>query len=224
METDKIPHLTPLKKSAGQIRNQQLKNIVTMLTHRGLLDENDLIKNQENIISDHPEDMLYSIKLKNGIMYPIKFIPAVITTIKKPSVIMDFLVTYKNNGGIIIVKEIKQNAHTKLYRGYPLVEVFSEDEMMIDLKNRIDTPHKFYKIINSSDANYEKQIEDFMHEYNAINKKKFPVLKEFDPLAKYLFCKPGDVIKIVRYSTASMMTPYYRIVVKSNLNINTKAI
>jgi DNA-directed RNA polymerase subunit H (RpoH/RPB5) len=222
METEHIPHLTPLKKTAGQTMNQILTNIVIMLSHRGLIDEKDIEKITDKITAKHTDDMMYMIDTKKG-QYPVKFIPVVITTIKKPSVIVDFLTAHPK-GGLIVVKEIKQNAHTKLYRLYPLFEIFSEDELMINLKYRIDAPSDYYKIIDSLDEDYEKKIEEFLKDYNSKTRKKLPVIKEFDPLAKYLFSRPGDVIKIIRHSSVSMKTPYYRFVVKSNLNVDTKEV
>jgi len=215
-----LPDLIPIKKTAGQIRNQILENIVKMLTHRGLLKDNELEQNIKNITKEHSDDMLYKIKTTKGV-YPIKFVPQVITTLKKASIIADFLAAY-NNMGLVVVKEIKNSAHVKIYRVYPKVEIFTQDELMTDLKSKIIVPNIFYKIIDSQDPEYQQHLEKFLAEYNCKTIKKLPIMKEYDPMAKYLFCKPGDIVKIIRYSTTSLKTPYYRYIIKSNRNIDTK--
>lgn len=217
-----LPDLIPIKKTAGQVRNQILENIIKMLTHRELLKENELEQNIKDITKDHPDDMLYKVKTLNGI-YPVKFVPQVITTLKKSSVIADFLAAHKD-GGLVVVKEIKNSAHVKIYRAYPKVEIFTQNELMTDLKSKVIVPDVFYKIVNSQDPEYQKHLEEFLEEYNCKTVKKLPIMKEYDPMAKYLFCKPGDIVKIVRYSTTSLKTPYYRYIVKSNRNIDTKSV
>ena len=213
---------TPLVKTYIQVREQILKNIVKMITYRGLLNKDNLDDNIKKITSKHPDDLIYNLELNDKSIYKIKFFNQVVTTIKKPVEIVNFLDNTPQ--GMLVVQDIKQTAHNKIYKSYPNIEVFSENELMINLIGKNIVPDEFYKIIDSKDKDYETKINEFLKDYNTKIIKKIPLIKEFDPMAKYLFCKPGDIIKIIRYSSASLKSPYYRLVIKSTININTKNI
>jgi DNA-directed RNA polymerase subunit H (RpoH/RPB5) len=59
----------------------------------------------------------------------------------------------------------------------------------------------------------EKELEDVMKRYNIVNKHDFPDISRFDPIARVIGLRPGNVCKIIRPSKTSITTNYYRICV-----------
>lgn len=57
----------------------------------------------------------------------------------------------------------------------------------------------------------EKEVEEVMKKYNIQNKHDFPDISRFDPVARVIGLRPGNVCKIIRSSKTSIKTDYYRI-------------
>uniref|UniRef100_A0A6C0DJ26 RNA polymerase subunit H/Rpb5 C-terminal domain-containing protein n=1 Tax=viral metagenome TaxID=1070528 RepID=A0A6C0DJ26_9ZZZZ len=60
-------------------------------------------------------------------------------------------------------------------------------------------------IINSN------EVEEVMKKYNISNKSEFPDISRFDPVARVIGLRPGDVCKIIRSSKTAINTNYYRV-------------
>jgi DNA-directed RNA polymerase subunit H (RpoH/RPB5) len=72
------------------------------------------------------------------------------------------------------------------------------------LKHSLVPPHK---IISTADVNVIKE------RYNIMNDAQFPELSRFDPVAKAIGIRPGEVCEIIRPSKTSIISNYYRICV-----------
>lgn len=72
------------------------------------------------------------------------------------------------------------------------------------LKHSLVPPHK---IISTADVNIIKE------RYNIMNDSQFPELSRFDPVAKAIGIRPGEVCEIIRPSKTSIISNYYRICV-----------
>jgi DNA-directed RNA polymerase subunit H (RpoH/RPB5) len=72
------------------------------------------------------------------------------------------------------------------------------------LKHILVPPHK---IISTSEVNIIKE------RYNIMNDSQFPELSRFDPVAKAIGIRPGEVCEIIRPSKTSIISNYYRICV-----------
>jgi len=72
------------------------------------------------------------------------------------------------------------------------------------MKHVLVPPHR----ILSSD---EKDL--IRKKYNIVNDENWPDLSRFDPVAKAIFIKPGEVCEIQRPSKTAMVANYYRICV-----------
>jgi DNA-directed RNA polymerase subunit H (RpoH/RPB5) len=59
----------------------------------------------------------------------------------------------------------------------------------------------------------KKDAEDVMKKYNLVNKSDLPDISRFDPVARVIGLRPGDVCKIIRPSKTAITTNYYRICV-----------
>ena len=72
------------------------------------------------------------------------------------------------------------------------------------LKHSLVPPHK---IMSTAEVNIIKE------RYNIMNDSQFPELSRFDPVAKAIGIKPGQVCEIIRPSKTSIISNYYRICV-----------
>jgi DNA-directed RNA polymerase subunit H len=59
----------------------------------------------------------------------------------------------------------------------------------------------------------ETQVNDVMIRYNITDKIQFPDISRFDPVARAIGLRPGQVCNIIRPSKTSIQTNYYRICV-----------
>jgi DNA-directed RNA polymerase subunit H (RpoH/RPB5) len=58
---------------------------------------------------------------------------------------------------------------------------------------------------------HDKEVEEVMKKYNIKNKMEIPDISRFDPVARVIGLRPGDVCKITRPSKTAITTNYYRI-------------
>ena len=59
----------------------------------------------------------------------------------------------------------------------------------------------------------ETEVDDIMKRYNITDKVQFPDISRFDPVARVIGLRPGQVCKIIRPSKTSIEANYYRICV-----------
>jgi DNA-directed RNA polymerase subunit H (RpoH/RPB5) len=57
----------------------------------------------------------------------------------------------------------------------------------------------------------DKQVDEVMKKYNIKNKMEFPDISRFDPVARVIGLRPGDVCRIIRPSKTAITTEYYRV-------------
>lgn len=57
----------------------------------------------------------------------------------------------------------------------------------------------------------ENQTQEIMKKYNILNKIDFPEISRFDPVARAIGLRPGQLCHIVRPSKTAIETNYYRI-------------
>jgi DNA-directed RNA polymerase subunit H (RpoH/RPB5) len=59
----------------------------------------------------------------------------------------------------------------------------------------------------------EEEKAEFYKKYNILDDSQIPEISRFDPVAKIIFLRPGDVCKIIRYDKISYTNEFYRICV-----------
>ena len=59
----------------------------------------------------------------------------------------------------------------------------------------------------------ESEVTQIMKKYNISDKIQFPDISRFDPVAKVIGLRPGQVCNIIRPSKTSIQSNYYRICV-----------
>lgn len=57
----------------------------------------------------------------------------------------------------------------------------------------------------------EKETQEIMIKYNITDKIQFPDISRFDPVARVIGLRPGQVCKIIRPSKTTITTDYYRL-------------
>ena len=56
----------------------------------------------------------------------------------------------------------------------------------------------------------DKDVEKIMTRYNIVDKSQFPDISRFDPVARAICLRPGELCHIIRSSKTSITTNYYR--------------
>ena len=59
----------------------------------------------------------------------------------------------------------------------------------------------------------ESEVKQVMTKYNIVDKIQFPDISRFDPVARVIGLRPGQVCNIKRYSKTAIETNYYRVCV-----------
>jgi DNA-directed RNA polymerase subunit H (RpoH/RPB5) len=204
-----VPKLVPLEKSAEEIRQTILTNIVKMLIYREWIDKQNEQNEINNLINHQSDNLTYGVKLISGDIYSIKFTGQKVTTVNNTYGLKDFLHANKDKSNLIIVKDINKKARESINRHHPKTEVFTEDELMLDLSSHV-LFHPHSKLI---DRNDEEKTKEFLEAYSLSSKRKLPKIAEDDISARYLNLKRGDICKILRPSETSGYVPFYRLVV-----------
>lgn len=75
--------------------------------------------------------------------------------------------------------------------------------LQYNILNHVLVPH--HTIID------DKKVEEVMKKYNIKNKIEFPDISRFDPVARVIGLRPGNVCKIIRPSKTAITTEYYRV-------------
>ena len=57
----------------------------------------------------------------------------------------------------------------------------------------------------------ETEVEEIMKKYNINDKRQFPDISRFDPVARVIGLRPGQVCHIIRPSKTAIETNYYRV-------------
>ena len=131
------------------------------------------------------------------------------TTIKKVAPIEEFLRKNKNKNMIIVVKDINQKVY-KQFLEYPNIEIFFDFELMIDLME--------FSLIPKHIVLNKEEKEEYVESYQQISSDKGVIkgmsrMNVTDPVSRYYNMKPGDIVKIIRPSTTSGYSVFYRKVV-----------
>jgi DNA-directed RNA polymerase subunit H (RpoH/RPB5) len=213
-----IPQLLPLEINSEKKKKEVLSNIVKMLTNRKLLDKNNIEKNISSLIQQESDNDVYKIKLdypevyydkSTENTYYIKLLNQKVSSIAKSSNIGDFVYDKKNAPKLIVVTGITNKARQQLQEDFKYIEVFTEQELMIDLVSHIAVPK--HEMLN------EEETQIFLKEY-LLKKREIPKMFIGDPVSKYFNAKVGQVFRIIRPSEVTAQSIYYRMVIKGSIN------
>lgn len=200
-----------VEKNTEDVIKTLLTNTIKMLTERGLLDPSKIDDNIQSIINDQQPDRSYVIKLISGKLFAVRIIPHKITAVNKTYGLLDFLVGYKKNPKIIILKEISNKAYQQIIKNYPETEVFYEHELMINLVDHVLVPKHIPLKFDDVDKEF--------YEPRNLKRRQMPRMLASEPVARYYNLKPEDICRIIRPSEKSGEYPTYRRVIKGTLPV-----
>lgn len=128
-----------------------------------------------------------------------------ITNVTKSSIIGDYLFKNQSEHKIIVVGEIAHRPKQIILSNYPLVEVFTRDELMINLIDHIYQP--IFSLLSNEEN--KKMLDEYM-----LKKKELPWIFVTDPISRYYKATIGQIFKIYRASETSGISVYYRVVIR----------
>lgn len=197
--------LQAVYKTEDEIVNTIVSNSVMMLSRRIYMADgkkHNLLVYAEAMttLTDLGEK---TFKLKGATKdYVIKIIFQKVTSLGKPSTIIDFLDKYKNAHKIIVVGGYNASTAEDLHK-QPNVELFLVDDLMSDVVTHELQPR--FELLSQAEMDALKK------EYNITN-KQFMKLERADPVTKYFNLKRDDIIRIIRPSPTAVRGITYRIV------------
>lgn len=94
-----------------------------------------------------------------------------------------------------------------------LKHIWEQDGLFIVIENikRLQYNILSHTLVPNHEIISGKEVEEVMQKYNIKNKIEFPDISRFDPVARVIGLRPGDICKITRPSKTSIKTNYYRI-------------
>jgi DNA-directed RNA polymerase subunit H (RpoH/RPB5) len=112
---------------------------------------------------------------------------------------------------IIIKDEINETLTNELK------EIWERDGIFVVIENikRLQYNILNHTLVPEHIVMTETQVEEIMNRYNISNKVQFPDISRFDPVARVIGLRPGQVCHIIRPSKTSIKSNYYRICVNA---------
>ena len=155
------------------------------------------------------EDPITKIKNKIYICYYL-------TKMIRPSNIQEMIddlfnleeVLTKNDTLFIIIKDDMNDTIIS-----ELKQIWEKDGIFIVIENikRLQFNILNHSLVPEHTIISENELENIMKKYNILNRFDLPDISRFDPVARVIGLRPGNVCKIVRPSKTAITTDYYRI-------------
>jgi len=116
----------------------------------------------------------------------------------------------KNDTLVIITTEYAQDSIHKVVKN--MWEIQNKFVVILTLANLQMNILKHSFVPQHIKLTPEEKIELYK-KFNIQNDLQLPEISRFDPVAKIIFLKPGDVCKIIRFDKISLTNEFYRICV-----------
>ena len=119
--------------------------------------------------------------------------------------------TLKKNDTLYII--IKDNVNETLLN--ELKDIWERDGIFIVIESIKCLQFNILKhtLVPEHNIISEEEVQNIMKKYNITNKVQFPDISRFDPVARAICLRPGQVCHIVRPSKTAITTDYYRLCV-----------
>lgn len=112
----------------------------------------------------------------------------------------DHVIIIVNDYTIDSIRDVLKNDYSQYY-----IQIFTLDQLQYNILEHSFVP-KHIKL-NSSEK------KELFEKYNITKDKQLPQISQFDPVARAIFLRPGQVCKIIRYDKISLENEYYRVCV-----------
>ena len=186
-----------------------LQTITNMLIKREWLNnDSDEIKKLEQykkvLLTDHPVDIECNNKKVSIRFYNVK-----LTSLKNDREIDNFIEAKQNYHKILIINEISSKLEKQIMESKNF-EVFRIMEIIKDISQ--------HHLVPKHTLLTDDQATEFMQEYN-LQKRDMGRIYIDDPMVRYLYAQKDNIIQIIRPSTGSGYSTYYRLVVPGSIHI-----
>jgi len=108
------------------------------------------------------------------------------------------IILMDSNVNDTIVNELKQIYNTQKY----FITVFKIEDLMFNILNHILVPK--HRILS------DEEKEEFYKKYKIAKDSQLPEISRFDPVAKVIGLRPGQLCEILRNSKTAIESYYYR--------------
>ena len=214
MTTPNLSNLTSLiyksRKNILDLMDKQGYNI-SDYTNFTITEVNSMKQNNQldMLLEKTNEDPISKIKNKIYIRYYLtKMIrPANIHEMIDDLFNLEEILTKNDTLFIIIKDDMNETILSELKK------IWEKDGIFIVIENikRLQFNILNHTLVPSHTIISEQEVEEIMKKYNIVNKTDFPDISRFDPVARVIGLRPGNVCKIIRPSKTSITTNYYRI-------------
>lgn len=157
-----------------------------------------LEKNDENVTNDGPKKKIYIRYGLSNVRQMIDDLFILTETLKKTDTLF---IIIKNDPNETLINEIK---HIWESEGIFIV-IESIKRLQFNILNHVLVPP--HRIMS------ESEVKEVIKRYNIMDKSQFPDISRFDPVARAIGLRPGDVCHISRPSKTAIEANYYRICV-----------
>lgn len=159
-------------------------------------------------------DMLLEKKTNGNKIYIRYYLAKAIRPTNVHEMIDDLFIlteTLKKSDTLYII--IKDNINDTLIN--ELKDIWERDGIFIIIENIKHLQFNILKhvLVPEHLVMTEDDVENVMTKYNITDKAQFPDISRFDPVARAIGLRPGQVCKIIRPSKTAIKTYYYRICV-----------
>lgn len=157
-----------------------------------------LEKNDENVTNDALKKKIYIRYHLSNIRQMIDDLFILTETLKKTDTLF---IIIKGEPNETLINEIK---HIWEAEGIFIV-IESIKRLQFNILNHVLVPP--HRVMSGS------EVKEVIKRYNIMDKTQFPDISRFDPVARAIGLRPGDVCHITRPSKTAIEAPYYRICV-----------
>lgn len=198
---------TSIEETDIEIYQNCITTILNMLLARNWIDiiiynnNFNLIKNKEVI-----EDIIEITSLNKKLII-IKYYDIKINSFKNNKEIENFINLNTNNHKILITADYSVKAEKQIIYINDF-EVFK----ILEIDKDITKHHLVPKHILLSNEDSKKVMDEY-----SLTKKDMGRIYVDDPIARYLYAKPDNIIQIIRNSIISGYSTYYRLVVAGSI-------
>lgn len=112
----------------------------------------------------------------------------------------DHVIIIVNDYTMDSIRDLLKNDYSQYY-----IQIFKLDQLQYNILEHSFVPK--HTKLNSSEK------KELFEKYNITKDKQLPQISQFDPVARAIFLRPGQVCKIIRYDKISLENEYYRVCV-----------
>ncbi len=214
MATHNLSNLTSLiyksRKNILELMDKQGYNI-SDYSNFSITEVNSMKQNNQldMLLEKNTEDPISKRKNKIYISYYLtKMIrPANIQEMIDDLFNLDEVLTKSDTLFIIIKDDVNETIISELK------QIWEKDGIFIVIENikRLQFNILKHSLVPEHIIMSDEEVEEIMKKYNIVNKYDFPDISRFDPVARVIGLRPGDICKIIRPSKTSITSNYYRI-------------